>query len=237
MTMLSVVQQFCLRTGIPKPSAVYGSTDSQVLQAMALLEEEGNDLATRHDWQALVAEASHTTIANENQGDIVTIASNGFRHICNETIWDRTNNLPVVGPLDAKDWQAIKGMTSTGARYRYRIRGGHLLITPTPDAGYSWYFEYVSKNWILDEDGTTYKQYFDHDTDTILLPEDLVLLGLRWRWKKEKGLDYAEDFRTYEMQVKDAIGRDGSRKPLTMDSCTEHTGPAVFVPAGNWSVP
>src|SRR5574343_284370 len=232
MTMLSVVQQFCLRTGIPKPSAVYGSTDSQVLQAMALLEEEGNDLATRHDWQALVAEASHTTVATEDQGAVSTIASNGFRHICNETIWDRTNNLPIVGPLDGKDWQAIKGMTSTGARYRYRIRGGHLLITPTPDAGYSWYFEYVSKNWILGADGTTYKEYFTLDTDTILLPESIVLMGLRWRWKKEKGLEYAEDFRTYETQVMDALSRNGMKQTLNMGNPDSVVSPGVVVPRG-----
>jgi hypothetical protein len=237
MTMLSIVQHHLRRTGLPYTTAVYGSTDPQVLQVMALLEEEGNDLAVRHDWQALTLEASHTSLATEDQGAISTIASNGFRHIKNETIWDRTNSLPIVGPLDDKDWQAIKGLTSTGARYRYRIRGGKLLITPTPTAGYSWYFEYVSKYWILGADGTTYKQYFTLDTDTLLLPEELLIAGLRWRWKKEKGLDYAEDFRTYETQVKDAIGRDGGKKPVHMDIYTEGKGPAVFVPAGNWSVP
>lgn len=237
MAMLELLQYFCRRTGIPRPSSVTGSTDPQVLQAMALLEEEGNDLARRHDWEGLKNEASHTTIAAEDQGAIATIASNGFRHICNETIWDRTNNLPVCGPLDDKDWQAIKGMSSTGARYRYRLRGGHLLVTPTPTAGYSWYFEYVSKSWILAVDGLTYKSYFTADTDTLLVPEDLALMGLRWRWHAAKGLDYAELFRTYEMQLKDAMGRDGSRKPLSMDMSTEHSGPAVFVPAGNWSVP
>lgn len=237
MAMLDLIQQFCRRTGIPRPGSVYGSTDSQVLQAMALLEEEGNDLARRHDWQVLVCEAAHTTLAAEDQGYIGTIATNGFRHVLNGTTWDRTNNLPVVGPLTDKEWQAVKGMTSTGARYQYRLRGDKLIVTPVPTAGYSWYFEYVSKNWILGADGVTYKQYFTLDTDTILMPEDLLLAGLRWRWKKEKGLDYSEDFQTYEAQVKDAIGRDGTKRPLMMDQCTEHTGPAVFVPAGNWAIP
>jgi hypothetical protein len=237
MTMLSVIQHHLRRTGLPYVTAVYGSTDPQVLQSMALLEEEGNDLAVRHDWQALTLEAAHTSLAAEDQGAMSTIASNGFRHIKNETIWDRTNSLPIIGPMDDKDWQSMKALTSTGARFRYRIRGGKLLVNPTPTAGYSWYFEYVSKNWILGADGTTYKQYFTLDTDTLLLPEELLLAGLRWRWKKEKGLDYSEDFSTYEAQVKDAIGRDGGKRPVYMDLQTEHTGPAVFVPAGNWSVP
>ena len=88
----------------------------------------------------------------------------------------------------------------------------------------------------LGADGTTYKQYFTLDTDTTLLPEDLVIQGLRWRWKKEKGLDYAEDFRTYEMQVKDAIGRDGGKPTLHLDG-SESGKPGVFVPAGSWLQP
>ena len=237
MTMLSTIQHFCRRTNITVPSTVYGTTDSQVLQAMALLEEEGNDLASRGSWQGITLEASLTTAATESQGAMSTIATNGFRYIKNDTIWDRTNLLPVCGPMDSKSWQATKALVSTGPKYRFRIRGGNLLVTPTPTAGYSWYFEYVSQNWILGADGTTYKQYFTLDTDTILLPETLVMMGLRWRWKKEKGFDYAEDMRTYEMQVKDALGRDGGKQVLSMD-CAQNNGPrpGVFVPDMSWSV-
>lgn len=237
MTMLSVIQNFCRRTGIPRPATVVGNTDTQALQAMALLEEEGNDLSARGPWQGITFEATHTTLAAEDQGAIATIASNGFRYIKNNTIWDRTDRLPVLGPLNGQDWQSLKAFTVTGPRYQFRIRGGKLLVNPSPTAGHTWAFEYASQNWILGADGTTYKQYFTLDTDTILLPETLVLMGLRWRWKKEKGLDYAEDFQTYEAQVKDALGRDGGKKTLYMDG-TGRRGPqpGIFVPEGNWSV-
>ena len=236
MSMLTVVQHFCRRTNLPVPTTVYGTTDPQVLQVMAILEEEGNDLASRGSWQGLTFEGSHTSLAAEDQGAISTIASNGFRYIKNETIWDRTDQLPIFGPLDNKDWQANKAISTNGPKYRYRIRGGKLLINPVPAASHSYYFEYVSKNWILGANGTTYKQYFTLDTDTVLIPEELVLMGIRWRWKKEKGFDYAEDMRTYEMQVKDALGRDGSKKTLSMDNET-HQGPGVFIPSGTWAVP
>jgi len=204
---------------------------------MALLEEEGNDLSKRGAWQGITFEASHTTLAAEDQGSMSTIASNGFRYIKNETIWDRTDTLAVIGPMDSREWQALKAVANNGPRYQFRIRGGKLLANPIPTAGHSWYFEYVSKNWILGADGTTYKQYFTLDTDTILLPEDLVLMGLRWRWKKEKGLDYAEDMRTYEMQVKDDLGRDGGKQTLSMDNSTRTRGPGVFIPQYSWNLP
>ncbi len=237
MTMLTLVQQFCKRTGVPSPSTVFGSTDTRVLQIMALLEEEGNDLAVRGGWQELQREAAWTTLALEDQGDIDTIASAGYRYMTNQTIWDRTTRLPVCGPLSAPEWQALKAVTVTGPRYQFRLRGNHLLVNPAPPAGSSWYFEYMSKNWILESDGTTYSDVFTNDADTPLLPESLLLMGLRWRWKKEKGLEYAEDFRTYEMQVKDAIGRDGGKRVVYADGdpC-RGPQPGVWVPDGNWSV-
>ena len=87
MNLLELCQQFCLRSGIPSPNTVTGSTNTQILQIKALLEEEGADLAARGDWEVLTLEANHTTVATESQGAIATIASNGFRYVKNQTIW------------------------------------------------------------------------------------------------------------------------------------------------------
>ena len=236
-TLLSVVQDFCKRQNLPSPSTVYGSTDQGVLQMMALLEEEGNDLAQRHFWEALTREADHTSLALEDQGAIATIADDGFRFIVNDTIWDRSTRLPVCGPMSAQNWQALKALVSTGPRYRFRIRGGKLLVNPAAVASESWYFEYVSKNWISNAAGNIFKARFTVDTDIILLPDDLCLQGLRWRWKKEKGFDYAEDFRTYEDQVKMAMGHDGGKATISMDcDATRGPKPGVFVSPGSWNL-
>lgn len=237
MSLLTIVQYACGRMNLPVPSTAMGSvTDPQVLQLIRILEEEGNDLARRGDWQGITFEALHTTVGTEDQGAMTAIATNSFRYIKNDTFWDRTNKLPIIGPLSDQEWQTRKGLDTTGPRYIFRIRGGKLLVNPVPTAGFSWAFEYISANWILGADLVTYKQYFTLDTDTILLPEDLVLMGLRWRWMKEKGLDYAELFRTYELQVKDALGRDGGKQTLHMDG-EKVRGPGVFVPAGRWITP
>jgi hypothetical protein len=237
MSMLTVIQYVCRRQNIPVPNTVAGSTDKQVMQLLALLEEEGNDLAQRGPWQGITLEASHTTTAAEDQGAITSIATNGFRYIKNNTIWDRNDRLPVLGPMDSVEWQAMKAVVTTGPRYRFRIRGGRLLVNPAPPASHSWYFEYVSKNWILSASGTDYKQYFTLDNDTILLPEELVIAGLRWRWLREKGMDYAELFNIYESQVKNALGRDGGKPVLNMDLVGwQGPRPGIWVPDGNWNL-
>lgn len=233
-TLLEIVQDMTGRQNLTVPTTVYGTTDPQIRQIMRLLEEEGNDLSSRGNWESLTNEATFSTVATESQGAIATLASNGFRYIKNETIWDRTSRLPVSGPMSGKAWQMMKAYLINGPRFKHRIRKGLLLVNPVPTAGLTWAFEYISKNWILAVDGTTYKKRFTADTDSIVLPDDLCLQGLRWRWKKEKGFDYAEDFRTYETQVKDALGRDGGKPRLSMDSNVTGPVPGIWVTPGSW---
>ncbi len=229
MSLLATVQRFCRRTNITVPTSVIGTTDAQIAQIYSLLEEEGNDLSGRGNWQQLTLEATHTTLAVESQGDITDIADDGFRYIKNDTIWDRTENLPVL-IIDGPDWQAEKGFANTSPRYMARIRGGELLSTPVPTAGNTWAFEYVTWNWI----SSNSRRYFKLDSDTIDLPEPIIQMGLRWRWKKEKGFEYAEDFRTYEKLVADALSRQGLQKVLIQDRASRTSSPRIIVNQGSW---
>lgn len=241
MTVLATVQRFFKRTNIAAPpTSVVGSTDRQVLQILAILEEEGNDLSGRGNWQRLTFEATHTTLAAESQGTIESIAVSAaptlnakFRYFKLGTFWDRTENLP-IRVIDDQGWQAEKGFAATSPHYRARIRGGNLIVTPTPVAGNTWAFEYVSWHWIINAAGTITYQYVNADTDEFLLPEPIILQGLIWRYKKEKGLSYEEDFQTYEKMVVDAVGRQGIPKTVQMDGMTRDKTPGVVVPQGSW---
>lgn len=240
MNLLQIVTQFCNRTGLPAPAAVMGSTDNQIMQIRALLEEEGNELSLRYGgrWQEITFKATHTTLNQEDQGDINDIASNGFRRIINETIWDINDRLPVLGPEDAVEWAALKALFVSGPRYRYRIRANRLLVNPSPPAGHTWNFDYISKNWITDSGGTNYQDSFQADTDIPVLASDILLMGLRWRWMKEKGFEYAELYRSYEAMVKDRIGWDGGKKRLYLDNRNwDGPKPGIWVPDGSWHIP
>ncbi len=237
MSLLTCIQHFCERQNLSVPNTVYGTTDKQVTQLKALLEEEGSDLSKAGAWEKMIFESAWVTVATESQGDIDTIATNGFNYMINQTIWDRSIRLPVAGPLSPQEWQTLKAMFVNGPRFRWRLRDNELLVNPVPPAGDDWYFEYVTKNWIVSADGLTYREYFAADDDELLVPEALALMGLRWRWKKEKGFDYAEDFRTYEMQKKDALGRDGGKRILSMDvDASKGIAPGIWVSPGTWPV-
>lgn len=235
MSLLTIVQAHCQRVNISSPATVIGSQDPQIVQIRSILEEEGNLLSTRGVWENLQNQCTFNSIAAEDQGNINSLATNGFRYIVNYTFWDRTDRLPVLGPEDPPEWQALKAVVVTGPRYRYRIRQNKLLVNPPFPVDHEIAFEYISKNWITNSAGTSFYQYFAADDDETLLPEDLLILGLRWRWMKEKGLEYAELFRDYEALVKQYLGNDGGKKSLYLDNRDwDGPKPGIWVPDGNF---
>lgn len=238
MNLLELVQAFTKRTALASPSAVVSSADDQIRQIAGLLDEVLEYVADRHyDWSPVVLEATFTTLAAEDQGAITALAPSGYKHILNNTIFDRTRQLPFYGPLSAGKWQQDKVFFTTGPFYKYRIVRGRLLLNPAPPAGHSCAFEYASSHAVLASDGLTSKAYPTADDDTFLLPPTVLLAGLRWKWKYEKGLEYAEDFRTFEELLSNAIGRDGSKPALSMDGESGSATPGIFVSPGSWSLP
>jgi hypothetical protein len=213
MSLLSVVQTFCKRSGLPVPSTVVTARDAQTIQVLALLHEVTEDLCDRWSWQALLREVTFTTVEGEDQGLITDIAPD-FLRVLHDTIFDRTTGSPLFGPLAAADWQARKAGAVTSPWGKYRIRGGHLLLSPKGVAGHTCGFEYMTARCIVGADGTP-RSLFAADDDTFILPESLLLAGLRWKWKSEKGLDYAEDFRRFEDLATNAAGRDGAKPQLS----------------------
>lgn len=234
MSLLTIIQDAADLIGIPRPQAVFSSTDTQVRQLLALAQQEGRVLSQRHDWTALVRETTFSTTGAESQGEIATLAP-GLRFQINETNWNRSQLEPLGGPLNAQEWQTLKGFTVTGPYSDYRIRGGELLLIPAPGAGETIALEYLSQYWCQSSGGTDQTRWAA-DGDTPVLAEDLFISGIRWRFLRAKGMDYAEEFREYELQVSSAIARDGSRRTMHLDAPHMEDYPVVRAPIGSWNL-
>src|SRR4051812_30189023 len=116
-TLIELITSLCERQALPVPTSVIGSTDTQIIQMKALLQEGLQSISGRGPWEGLTNEATWTTTATEDQGSIDTLAANGYRYLLPRTLWDRTEKLPLLGPTDAQDWQALKAIIVTGPRY------------------------------------------------------------------------------------------------------------------------
>lgn len=232
LSCLQIVQTVCNRLGILAPSAVVTSTDQQIIQLLALSNEEGMAQVKRYPFSVLQTEATFTTSAAQLQGSMNTLAP-GFKFVVDETMWNRTLRRPVTGSKSMQDWQQAVAMNLNSPYSQYRIKQGSLYFYPIPNAGDNIAFEYMSSNWVSTSVGGT-SPIWTNDADTPLLDDDLMILGTLWRWKAAKGLDYAENFATYEAAMADAMARDATKPVLNTTGATYDIQPVVLVPRGSW---
>lgn len=231
MTALTIVQNACARLGIPVPLVVFASTDPQTIQLRALLNQSGGELAANKDWVRLMVQQEFSTVAAEIQTSAIPA---DFDHILNDSMWDRTTDRPVYGPLNPQEWQREKaGPTFTSVYYAFRIRGTDMLFTPTPTAGDSVYYEYITKNWCESSAGVG-QDAFAADTDVSRLREELHTLDLIWRFKAAKGLDFQAEFATFQNEVSTEMGRSGGAPVLSMSFPMPYRRYQPNVPEGNW---
>lgn len=230
MTFLQLIQRAFRRVGLTAPNAAISSTDENVIRMVELANEEGEELFSRHDWQGLIREETHTTLAAESQGLITTICGTDFHHMRNQTFWNRTKNRQWF-PVADTEWQRMKASSITGPVDYFRLRGNYLLALPVPAAGETLAFEWVTKNWCESSAGAG-QSVWAADDDVPRLPDSLMLAGLIWRWKKAQGLEYAEDFRQYEIRVQTAMMEDSPKRNLNLGSSVRSSN----IPDGNWNV-
>ena len=233
MTLLTMIQDVTDLVGIPRPSTVIGSNDDSVRTLLAFANREGRTLVKRTIWQETVKEAIHTTVAAEEQGLLETIAP-GFNWGVGRTLWNRSNQEPVNGPLTPQQWQYEKARLGTGPYFEFRIKQRKLYFYPAPAAGQTVAFEYASRYFCESASGEA-QDVWEADTDVGILPEDTMIKGIHWRYLQSKGLDYAEAFREYEIDVAQRIARNGGKPILYLDGCPT-PAPGLNIPDGSWNL-
>lgn len=204
MTLQSVVQSAALRIVGSKPSAVYSSTDQIAVEMADLVNEVAKDIAASHDWRDLtsisemVGDGVLTAFPKPDNYDRMLIASDvqdkadwlwGYYAFGSVSEYLRTKN---------SDFQRI---TPGG----WILLGGQFEFFPAPNGTAT--FPYISKMIVLDENGVP-KPAFTADTDTFILSERVLTLGLIWRYLSQKRLDYSEELATYGMALSQAQTRD-----------------------------
>jgi hypothetical protein len=236
MSLASVVQNAMALCSLPVPTQVFSSPDESVKQMTALLYMTGRDLVKRHDWSRLLNTQTLTCLATRAQTGYPVAM---FDRMARGTdVWNETNNWAIHGPVSSQEWRDLVVRDAVTLPQYWRLIGGELNIY-APSVGDTISYEYVSKYWIYSngvtgilppEDLTEGSAAtFTNDNDTFLLPEVLLELGLVWRWKQSKQLDYAEDMRTYEIALKDEIDSDkGGRRIISSDRARMERSPRTW---------
>lgn len=225
MTLLTIVQCAADIVGVPRPTAVITSTDQTVRTMLALLNREGKNLAKLRNtwgggWVVLTREHEFTTVASQAE---YTFPSD-FAELVSETAWDRSNFWEMRGPLSPQEWQIVKSglVASPALRKRFRIKrsassaANAFFVDPTPSSTDDLVFEYLSDAWLTDSGGSTLRTSFAADDDVALLDEDLLEMGLIWRFLAAKKLGFAAELAEYEIERDRRIANDAGAQEISL---------------------
>lgn len=161
----------------------------------------------------------------------------------NQTMWDRTNFWRLIGPDTPQiDQQLRSGITPLGPRRHWRQLGPYAnkwRIWPPPteiQSPLQLVFEYLSLNAVAVAGGSTYAQRFTGDTDTCLLDEEAIIMGIKWMFWEIKGFgSYVTLQNRWIDYVNRLTARDAGAPVLNM---TRRQTPFLISPAnvpdGNW---
>ena len=144
----------------------------------------------------------------------------GLQYFINTTAWDRDQKWPLNGPVSPQVWQVLKSGTvgSVGPRTRFRLMDNRIYLDPTPSSANDLVFEYYKSYWCTDSTGATEKELFSADGDLPILPDELFILGIKWRYLKAKNLEYGEDYNDYEAYIYRELGRATMAPIVALDA-------------------
>lgn len=208
-TLLTIVTKACGRMGIDVPAQIVGNAmDATAVQMLALATEEGEELVRAGAWSALTIEGA--TIALVAGQEIYPLPAD-FDRLVGDTQWDRTNRWRTLGPDDPQTARERReGIVPFGPRRALRQVGASVTVWPIPaagDVGALIAFDYVSNAYSASAAGVP-QTAWAADTDVPLLRADLMVLGLKWRWRAAEGFEASVLRADYERAVRLALARD-----------------------------
>jgi len=207
MTALSTIQSFCYEMALnPVPSTLLAVTDQTVNQYLYTFYAIGRDLLQAKCWTQLKRTHTITTAASADDYPLPT----DFYCSLYDTMWNTTQKWKMIGPMTDSNYNNfLYGYGVYTNQTYYRIFGrpdvDQLELQPVPPDGETIKFDYISNGWI--NNAGTYGQTVTSDAATFVFDEDLMILGMKWKWLQTKGLDY----QAIQAEYLDKIGKAQAR--------------------------
>jgi hypothetical protein len=195
MSLFSIVKSVMDGNGWPGPiQSVASSQDQNMRQSMALANKALQHTSFKKDWPVLVREHRFNAVIGQEGYTL----PEDFHHLVAPSAVNAAQYYQLKGSLSPIQWyrMALKGSINWATGFRIDPYGNKFNVAPLPTGTDELVFMYVTKNIAKDSSGTPIPR-FTQDSDEPLVDEDLVELGLTWRWRQKKGLDFTAEMAEY----------------------------------------
>lgn len=207
MAILSALQSAAIRLFGQKPSAFFASPAKFEMELCDLINEVAEDIVQYRDWQALKRVATMEGDGTETE---FSLPADYGRMLVKTDVQDPLNW--VWGYSAYADINEFLFMEARGFQPNpggWIIYADKMRFSPAPTG--NAIFPYITNKWAVSS-GSVAKAAFSDDTDTFLLPERLLTLGLVWRWRENKKLDASGDQEAFIKALDEYASKDGGSR-------------------------
>lgn len=202
MTLLSICRAVTSVCGFAVPNSVQ-TTDETSVQLIALANVALQDIAEEYNWPQLEVELPIDLVVNQ---DIYEWPSD-FRKTEAASLFRTDEYYRVKGSVNIIEWNRRKygligSLSCLAYRTYYSPTTGNpgIQVTPTPTDAGTMVGLYYTNNYVIDGMGN-FKANYELDGDMSRIPERLVQLGLMWRFRRAKGLDFSIELAEYNATI------------------------------------
>lgn len=225
-TLKALLDQVCPEIGFDTPSSYIGNTTDENIRTLVAISQRVAALLRDLGLQKLIRQA-HISMANGTPTDDDRIfyynLPDDFYSLVPDTVYQFGRIDPAQLPTPPPTWAYLKSRSGPQQlRVRDRIIDGKLYVF-SPDATQYQDFEYISNAPIQKYTGTSPSispnpvlvQSFTSDKDIWLLDDPLFEMCVKWRYKREKGIEgWQEDKNDYQLYENQVRGRDSGAQTI-----------------------
>jgi hypothetical protein len=231
MTLLTIIQDVSLRLNLAVPATIIGNPDPGVRQLTAFSQDAGDEMAERWTWPnlrrpgALQYGTAPQIITGDGTTAIFPLPPAWSRFSPSDTFTSSLYpTLTLTGPVNEEDLLRFKQLPFTPLPSLWHLIGDpssygpggqrYIEFYPAPASGEIISYVYGTDVWIASGTPPIYYTTWQTDADYAAFPERLVRLGTIWRWKRAKGLSYAEEFTMTERTFERVAGQQSQGRTI-----------------------
>lgn len=192
MSALTIAQAVAANVGVARPGSLVANTDPNAVKILQFINEAGKETERRADWGKLEKDYQITGTGTNDEFPL----PDDFSRLTTGNAVSVSGN-PIRGSLSRDEWFSLPSTVSTDQKppKYFRLAGDTMSFYPYPKTGLSVTLSYLSNEWC---DGG---REFQADGDEAFIPEDLIIRGAIWRWRRNIGADFSDYLAEYEAML------------------------------------
>lgn len=188
-----ILPKILAECGLDRTAASIGDTDFEMSQLRAMMDAAGEEINSRVNW---TRGERQLTVADTSSVDLPA----GFMKLAGTSpiTMGLYDHIPVRQVTSTEMWMLLERMPSR--QPYFRMENNSIKFIPAVGTQGAT-IRYQVKNWVLTEVGEERSSVSSNGDSVQTFPERLLLRGTILRWKRQKGLPYADLLAEFEADL------------------------------------